>query len=420
MTGRGEVTTGPLPIGQFVQLVKQTVVRDPLFKNQALRGEVTQWKQYASGHTYLSLRDKDGQMRAVIWKGRCAIDPSIKEGSEVIVLASLDLYIQRGEIQLNVERIEPVSVLGELEKKKRLLVEQLRKEGELDRPRHMIPTLPQHIAIITGAGSAALSDMQRLIENRWPGLRRTVIGVLVQGPRATEEIVRGLAAARRLSNPSVAKKRGEPPVDLVIVGRGGGSPEDLWAFNLEPVVRAIIASPVPVVSAVGHESDILVSDLVADLRASTPSDAIERVVPVLPELYYLLDEFEERLSVASRRQIHDSKQLLSILHARLRVAPMAGLNRAKAKVLALSSRIQISTNQSLGLQATRLAHFEASLSAIHPQRVLERGYSMTQNADGDVLSSSKGLQVGQKIILNFADGSADAEIKKTHTDEGEK
>ena len=419
MTGRGEVTTGALPIGQFVKLVKQTVIRDPLFKNQALRGEVTQWKQYASGHTYFSLRDKDGQMRAVIWKGRCAIDPSIKEGSEVVVLASLDLYIQRGEIQLNVERIEPVSILGELEKAKRLLVEQLRKEGELDRPRHMIPPLPRHIAIITGAGSAALSDMQRLIENRWPGLRRTVIGVLVQGPRATEEIVRGLAAARRLSNPSVAKKRGEPPVDLVIVGRGGGSPEDLWAFNLEPVVRAIIASPVPVVSAVGHESDILVADLVADLRASTPSDAIERVVPVLPELYYLLDEFEERLSVASRRQIHDSKQLLSILHARLRVAPMAGLNRAKAKVLALSSRIQISAHQSLGLQATRLAHFEASLSAIHPQRVLERGYSMTQTSDGAVLSSVEGLEVGQKIILNFADGSADAEIKNTHTDEEE-
>ena len=420
MTGRGGVTTGPLPIGQFVQLVKQTVIRDPLFKNQALKGEVTQWKQYASGHTYFSLRDQDGQMRAVIWKGRCAIDPSIKEGSEVVILASIDLYVRRGEIQLNVERIEPVSILGELEKTKRLLVEQLRKEGVLDRLRQPIPTLPRHIAIITGAGSAALADMQRLIENRWPGLRRTVIGVLVQGPRATEEIVRGLAAARRLSNPDVAKRRGEPPVDLVIVGRGGGSPEDLWAFNLEPVARAIIASPVPIVSAVGHESDVLVSDLVADLRASTPSDAIERVVPVLPELQYLLDEFEERLGVASRRQIHDSQQRLSILHARLRVAPMAGLNRAKANVLTLSSRIKVSTQKILGVQSTRLAQFEASLSAIHPQRVLERGYSMTQTSDGTVLSSIDGLNVGQQIILNFADGSADAEIKKTQLNEGTK
>ncbi|MBT5844502.1 MAG: exodeoxyribonuclease VII large subunit [Euryarchaeota archaeon] len=420
MTGTGQVTTGPLPIGQFVQLVKQTVTRDPLFKNQALKGEVTQWKQYPSGHTYFSLRDQDGQMRAVIWKGRCAIDPGIKEGSEVVILASLDLYIRRGEIQLNVERIEPVSVLGELEKTKRLLVEQLKKEGEFDRPRQAIPTIPKHIAIITGASSAALSDMQRLIENRWPGLRRTVIGVLVQGPRATEEIVRGLAVARRLSQPSVAESRGEPPVDLVIVGRGGGSPEDLWAFNLEPVARSIIASPVPVVSAVGHESDVLVSDLVADLRASTPSDAIERVVPVLPELHYFLDECEERLAVAARRQFRDNMQHLRTLHARLRVAPMAGLNRAKSKILTLSSRMKVSVNQSIGIQTTRLAQFEASLSAIHPQRVLERGYSMTQTTDGVVLSSVEGLKSGQEIILNFADGSADAEIKNTHSNEGEK
>ena len=155
-------------------------------------------------------------------------------------------------------------------------------------------------------------------------------------------------------------------------------------------------------------------------NSSTPSDAIERVVPVLPELQYLLDEFEERLGVASRRQIHDSQQRLSILHARLRVAPMAGLNRAKANVLTLSSRIKVSTQKILGVQSTRLAQFEASLSAIHPQRVLERGYSMTQTSDGTVLSSIDGLNVGQQIILNFADGSADAEIKKTQLNEGTK
>jgi len=420
MTGSGSVTTGPLPIGQFVQLVKQTVVRDPLFKNQALRGEVTQWKQYPSGHTYFSLRDQDGQMKAVIWKGRCAIDSSIKEGSEVVVIASIDLYVRRGDIQLNVERIEPVSIMGELEKTKRKLIEQLTKEGEIGRQRLPLPAIPKHIAIITGAGSAALSDMQRLIENRWPGLRRTVIGVLVQGPQATEQIVRGLAAARKLSDPLKAKQRGEPPVDLVIVGRGGGSPEDLWAFNLEPVARAIIASPVAVVSAVGHESDVLVSDLVADFRASTPSDAIERVVPVLPELYYLLDEYQDRLGNASRRQINDNMQRLRTLHARLRVAPMEGLNRAKAEIFSLSSRIKVSANQNISAQATRLAQFEASLSAIHPQRVLERGYSMTQTADGSVLSSIDGVEIGQSIILNFADGSADAEIKNTHQNEGEK
>jgi len=270
MTGRGEVTTGPLAVGQFVSMIKRTLVQEPLFQRQTIKGEVSQWKQYPSGHTYFTLRDHDGQISAVIWKGRCTIHSSIKEGSVVVVTATLDLYVKRGNIQLNVERIEPANTLGAMEEARRQLVERLRHEGELDRPRKRPPFAPKHILIITGAGSAALADMHRLIENRWPGLRRTVIEVLVQGERATEEIVRGLALSRRLATPECAAQRGEPPVDLVIVGRGGGAPEDLWAFNLEPVVRAILASPIPVVSAVGHESDLLVSDLVADVRASTP------------------------------------------------------------------------------------------------------------------------------------------------------
>lgn len=420
MTGSGQVTTGPLPIGQFVQLIKQTVSHDPLFRNQALKGEVTQWKQYASGHTYFSLRDQDGQMSAVIWKGKCPIDASIKEGSEVVVIATLDLYVKRGNIQLVVQRIEPVNVLGELEKAKRLLIESLKQEGELDRTRLRIPDVPKHIAIVTGAGSAALSDMHRLIDNRWPGLRRTVIGVLVQGPRAPQEIVRGLAVTRTLASEKTANERGEPPVDLVIVGRGGGSPEDLWAFNLESVARAILASPVPVVSAVGHESDVLVSDLVADLRASTPSDAIERVVPSRNEMEFLHDEMDERLKVASRRQLIDCRQKITVLHSRLRVAPLAGLNRAKGEMMRFGSRIDRAARQTLSIQSNALTRYEASLAAVHPQRVLERGYSMTQTAEGAVLSSVEGLRSGQGVILHFADGSADAQIIKTQKIEGTK
>ena len=183
------------------------------------------------------------------WTNQCGhleralhIHPTIKEGSVVVVTATLDLYVKRGNIQLNVERIEPANTLGAMEEARRQLVERLRHEGELDRPRKRPPFAPKHILIITGAGSAALADMHRLIENRWPGLRRTVIEVLVQGERATEEIVRGLALSRRLATPECAAQRREPPVDLVIVGRGGGAPEDLWAFNLEPVVRQ--SSPV--------------------------------------------------------------------------------------------------------------------------------------------------------------------------------
>ena len=193
MTERAEVTTGPLAVGQFVSMVKRTVTHEPMFQRQAIRGEVSQWKPYPSGHTYFTLRDDDGQLSAVIWKGRCTIHPSIKEGTEVVVTASLDVYVKRGNIQLIVERIEPVNTLGAMEEAKRILIQRLRQEGELDRTRMALPFIPKHIAIVTGAGSAALADMQRLIDNRWPGLRRTVIGVLVQGDRAVEEIVRALA-----------------------------------------------------------------------------------------------------------------------------------------------------------------------------------------------------------------------------------
>jgi exodeoxyribonuclease VII large subunit len=400
-------------------MVKRALTSEPLFQRQAIKGEVSQWKSYASGHTYFTLRDNDGQMSAVIWKGRCAIHPSIKEGTEVVVTANVDVYVKRGNIQLIVERIEPVNALGAMEEAKRLLVERLRNEGELDRPRARPPTIPKHIAIVTGAGSAALADMQQLIENRWPGLRRTVIGVLVQGQRASEEIVRALALTRRLADPVVAKQRGEPPVDLVIVGRGGGSPEDLWAFNLEPVIRSIIASPVPVVSAVGHESDLLVSDLVADVRASTPSNAIERTVPVRAELEQWLDELDDRLAHATRRTFGDARQRLVGLHARLKVAPLAGINVERRSMLSLQSRLNRATESRLANERTRLASIEASLHTIHPKRVLERGYAMTQTKDGTVVTNTKMLELGQEFSLHFVDGSAEAAVTQIHTMEEE-
>jgi exodeoxyribonuclease VII large subunit len=402
-----------------VTIVKRALTSEPLFQRQAIKGEVSQWKSYASGHTYFTLRDNDGQMSAVIWKGRCAIHPSIKEGTEVVVTANVDVYVKRGNIQLIVERIEPVNALGAMEEAKRLLVERLRNEGELDRPRARPPTIPKHIAIVTGAGSAALADMQQLIENRWPGLRRTVIGVLVQGQRASEEIVRALALTRRLADPVVAEQRGEPPVDLVIVGRGGGSPEDLWAFNLEPVIRSIIASPVPVVSAVGHESDLLVSDLVADVRASTPSNAIERTVPVRAELEQWLDELDDRLAHATRRTFGDARQRLVGLHARLKVAPLAGINVERRSMLSLQSRLNRATESRLANERTRLASIEASLHTIHPKRVLERGYAMTQTKDGTVVTNTKMLELGQEFSLHFVDGSAEAAVTQIHTMEEE-
>ena len=417
MSRGAEVTTGPIPIGQFVSLVKSTLKKDPLFQHQVLKGEVSGMKLARSGHTYFDLRDDQGQMNCAIWKNRCHIDSSIKNGSEVVVIASIDVYAPRGSMTLTIEKIEPISTIGALEEARRKLISLLRDDGSLDRERLQIPIIPNHIVIITGAASAALSDMQRLIENRWPGLRRTIIGVTVQGEGAVSNICQALSAAREMSKPEIAKKMDRPVVDLIIVARGGGSAEDLWTFNLEPVARAIIASPVPVISAIGHESDILVSDLVADVRASTPSNAIERCVPEKNGLMMWFDDMESRLENSVLRRFGESRQHLVSLTARLRLAPLAGLAKAKDTLNSIQMRLKDNSQQMLSFEKSRLIRMETILQSSHPKRVLERGYSMAQTKDGAVLSSVKNITSGQEITMTFADGSAFADITKIIEDD---
>ena len=409
-------TTGPLPVGQFAQLIQHTVKNDPMFQHQALAGEISQWSVH-NGNIYFTLRDDVGQMSCVVWRSaRLSIDPAIKVGSEVIIIGSLDLWPKRGNLQLVVSKIQPVQTLGALEEAKRQLVETLRNEGALDVPSRPLPSLPKHIAIVTGAGSAALSDMKRLMANRWPNLRTTIIGVLVQGEHAPREIVRGLAITRDLARPEVAQRLGLPPVDAVIVGRGGGSPEDLWAFNLEPVVRAIMASTVPIISAVGHEQDHLVSDLVADVRASTPSNAVERLVPDQHSVLMLMDEFDQRLDASVQRRLQELRQQLALLTSQLKHAPGKGVYRAKEVLNALSGRLTRGVDTSLARQQQRLVALQATLQAAHPKRVLERGYTMIQDGKGNVLTAAASLEQGQTVNLQFADGRAAADI---HTIEPE-
>lgn len=413
-----ETTTGPVPIGKFVQFVQQTVKHDPMFQHQALVGEVSQWKIH-NGNVYFTLRDQTGQMNCVIWRNaRVTVDGSIEEGSQVVVIASLDLWPKRGNLQLVVARIQPVRSVGELERIKRELIETLRNEGALDAPRRPLPALPKHIAIITGTNSAALSDMKRLAHNRWPGLRITVIGVLVQGEHAPRSIVRGLAAARRMTKPDVASRVALPPVDAIILARGGGSPEDLWAFNLEPVVRAVMVSPVPIVSAIGHEQDMLVTDLVADVRASTPSNAVERLVPDRHGIMMLLDESHLRLNTAMQRTLHDQHQRINLLRSQLKQAPSRGLNAASARLNRLGHGLVRHVERTVASQHQRLTGFQNALVMAHPQRVLERGYVMAQHPTGEVVSSAGALSIGQAITFQFADGSARADVKRVDLKEG--
>ena len=409
----------PVAIGEFVQSLRNRLRSDERNRNCLVRGEIRQWKAYPSGHTYFSLRDDNGQISAVIWKGRCRIPSEIEEGQEVIVLGNVDVYAGRGQLQLIVERIEPIRKIGALEQERQKLLATLQMEGVLDREKKPLPLFPKHLAIITGKDSAALADMLRLSETRWPGLRRTVIGVTVQGDRAVEEITRGLAAARSLSRSEHTEQLGIPPVDVVIVGRGGGSPEDLWAFNLEPVARALSTMPIPVISAVGHESDLLVSDVVADIRASTPSHAIELAVPILDDVLSLMVDLEDRLHRGSIRRFGEENLRLQQLKLRLRLAPSKGLDNAVRHLERLGNDLNGFVQSTIQKNKQRLAMLEGTLLAAHPQRVLERGYLMTTNEKGEVVAKVTDLTAGETVSLHFADGTADANIDNIQQREGE-
>ena len=430
-----EVLGSALPVGRFVLGLRRLLNEEPTLQHQMLRGEIARWSRARSGHVYLTLRDDDGSIDAVMWSSR-APRTDFEEGSEVVVIGSVDLYPARGQLQLQVTSIHAVDTIGELEAERRKLIAALKDEGVLDRPRRPLPALPRHVAIVIGSQSAAEADVLRLSENRWPGLRRTVIGVLVQGEKAAEELARGLRVAARLADPVHAASSGVPPVDVIIVGRGGGSTEDLWAFNLEQVARAVVSMPVPVVSAVGHESDVLVSDLVADVRASTPSDAVERVVPVRSDLEQRHDDLALRLEAAAARRFAETRQHHRLLRHRLAGAPVSGLTRARDQLADLRARlnhtvdVQVSeatatlvghrhalhraTEAHLGRERERLAGLGAALRTTDPRRVLERGYGMIQQPDGDVIGSVSDVAVGDALLVHLADGTVTTAVEDVH------
>ena len=430
-----EVLGSALPVGRFVLGLRRLLNEEPTLQHQMLRGEIARWSRARSGHVYLTLRDDDGSIDAVMWSSR-APRSDFEEGAEVVVIGSVDLYPARGQLQLQVTSIHAVDTIGELEAERRKLIAALKAEGVLDRPRRPLPALPRHVAIVIGSQSAAEADVLRLSENRWPGLRRTVIGVLVQGEKAAEELARGLRVAARLADPVHAAASGVPPVDVIIVGRGGGSTEDLWAFNLERVARAVVSMPVPVVSAVGHESDVLVSDLVADVRASTPSDAVERVVPVRSDLEQHHDDLALRLEAAAARRFDETRQHHRLLRHRLAGAPVSGLTRARDQLADLRARlnhtvdVQVSeatatlvghrhalrraTEAHLGRERERLAGLGAALRTTDPRRVLERGYGMLQQPDGDVIGSVSEVAVGDALLVHLVDGTVTTAVEDVH------
>ena len=383
-----------------MSFARQALVNEPYLSNAAIIGELTKVTFARSGHTYFTLTDPNGSIDCVLFGGNASFqNQGIKEGNKLVALGGIDVYVKTGRMQFKASRVQPVKSIGELEKARQELILMWRNDGTINRPRKSAPLIPKNLHIITGEGSAALSDMQRLISDRWPGFGYTVVPVLVQGDKAPSQIVKAIEFAQKNA-------------DLIIVGRGGGSPEDLWSFNLESVCQAIIDCPVPVVSAVGHESDFLVSDMIADIRASTPSNAIERVIPVKDDLIAIIEQAHDRLDFAVTKIFVRQNERISNLTIRLSAAPMRGITNAKLKQSKLYSRMLSSIDKFFLIEKNRHTSIETILNSTNPTRVLERGYSMAINAEGKPVTSVVGLKQGDPLTVVLKDGEVETEVKK--------
>ena len=358
-----------LSVTELTRQVKDLVEAN--FPQVAVAGEISNCTRAGSGHVYLTLKDEDSQVRAVIWRSTARrIRFDLEDGLQVVAIGPVELYQARGTFQLIVEQLHPQGV-GPLELAFRQLQQKLAAEGLFD-PEHKqpLPRFPNTIALITSPTGAALRDMLQVIGRRWNNSRIIIIPVLVQGQGAAEQISSALQTVQRIPN-----------VDVVVVGRGGGSLEDLWAFNEEVVARAIFACPLPVVSAVGHEIDITIADLVADRRALTPSEAGELIVPFEPEIRRLLEQVQSHLAHSLRERCHRSRITLDgIATRRIFTRPTELIHDRQVATDELGQQLQTAMTRRIEDAANRVATTSAALDALSPLKVLSRGFSVTVNS----------------------------------------
>lgn len=374
------------------------------FASVWVSGEVSNFSRPQSGHCYLTLKDETAQIRAVMWRTVASrVRFELDDGLEVICQGYLDVYAPRGSYQLVIQKIEPKG-LGALELALRRLRDKLTAEGlfaqERKRP---LPRFPRRIAFVTSPTGAAIRDFLEVLRRRWRGAHVLVVPVRVQGEGAGAEIAAGIELVNRLAQ----------PVDVLVVGRGGGSLEDLWAFNEEVVVRAIHASRIPVVSAVGHEIDITLSDLVADLRALTPSEAAERVVPLADELLVYLDRQRQRLNMAlTGRAAAARSRLDNLASCRVFRRPLERVHLLQRGLDELTARSIRAMDRRLEAARGAVDARAGQLASLSPLAVLGRGYSLTSRlADGRLLRDAAEVEVGDTLRTRLAEGEITSRVE---------
>ncbi len=394
-----------LSVGQFTALLKSHV--EDYFPLVAIRGEVSNVSRTANGHLFLTLKDSKAQLRAVLWRDTArSLKFDLRDGLEIVAVGALDLYPSRGTYQLVIHEVVPQG-LGPLELAFRQMKEKLEAEGLFDSERKRpLPRFPRRIALVTSPQGAAVRDIIQVILRRWPAARLVIVPVPVQGEGAAARIARGIRILPDLEG-----------VDVAIVGRGGGSLEDLWPFNEEVVARAIAESPIPIISAVGHEVDVSISDLVADRRALTPSESAEIVVPDAEEVSATLEQLLRRMTRAMENRLESASDRLEALrrrpvltHPQQQLAPLAN------RVADLHRRLDRVATARVDRSRDQLATLAATLDALSPLKVLGRGYSITlKAATGQVVTRSTDVQPGDQLETRLTEGVVRSRVESGST-----
>lgn len=388
-----------LSISELTQSVKSLL--EDGFARIWLSGEISGVSRPASGHYYLTLKDAGAQLKGVIWRSTAnKLRFDIEDGMEVIAFGRLTVYAPRGEYQLSIEQLHPKGI-GGLELAFRQLREKLTKLGYFDPQRKRpLPAFPRRIALVTSSSGAAIRDMLEILGRRWPTTEILICSVRVQGDGAAAEIAAGIRAVNEIH------ESGHCMVDVMIVGRGGGSIEDLWAFNEEAVAQAIFASRIPVISAVGHETDVTIADFVADRRALTPSEAAELVVPHRKEQLEYLNRLQQRLRDVLSQRWQTARRLLDDLTQRkVFRLPLEGIRDRERRLDELGERLRRGMERRWAGAGDQIKTFAARLEALSPLNVLSRGYSLTRmEAGGAVVRSPEQVRPGDRLETHIAQG----------------
>ncbi len=400
MTGQDALT-----VSELNARIKGLIESDPVLGSVCVRGELSNYKVYPSGHHYFTLKDAESSLRCVMFRfaaSKLRFRP--ESGMGVTVWGRVSVYPRDGAYQLYCEDIMPEGA-GDLQVAFEQLREKLQREGLFD-PAHKkpIPRYPERIAVITSSAGAAVHDIIRVLRKRWPVAKVILLPVRVQGVEAPPEIVGAIRYANRYK-----------VADVIITGRGGGSIEDLWAFNDERVARAIYESELPVISAVGHEPDVTIADYVADLRAATPSNAAELAAPDMSELREAIMSARARLDQAVDRGIRERRKRLEELGSRrVMRSPTGFIDQRRLELDSIRLRLDSAATRKLGRERQQFAALAAKLDALSPLKVLGRGYSIALDSEGRAVKEAGQLRPGDRLSLRLAKGEADCLVESVN------